>query len=88
MEERGKITVTDRKTVELTGIEAVENFDETLITLKTAGSTLVVEGETLRITVLDLEKGVVAAEGHIDAVIYRQSAPGRRSWKAKLFGKD
>lgn len=84
----GMITVTDRKSIELTGIRSVESFDEFTITLTVSCGTLTVEGENLSIGVLDLEKGRVSAAGCINAVYYADSgAPQKGGVLSRVFGK-
>ncbi len=84
----GLINITDRKTIELTGIMSVDSFDETLITLTVNCGTLTVEGEGLSITTLDLEKGVVSATGLVSGVYYSDSdTSGSNGIFTKLFNK-
>ncbi len=84
----GTFTVTDRSKIELTGIKAVESFDEVSIVLSVSSGGLTVEGEALHIEVLDLEKGIVSAEGKIHAVFYTDSLSRSRGVLSRLFGKN
>lgn len=89
METCGTISITDRRKIELTGIKSVESFDEYTILLSADGAKLTVEGEQLNITVLDLERGKICAEGIIGAVFYSDSTEHRsKNFFAKLFGSD
>lgn len=84
----GMITVTDRKNIELTGIRAVESFDEYTITLSVSCGTLTVEGEGLCIGVLDLDKGKVSASGTVNAVYYSDTAASvKKGMLSRMFGK-
>ena len=80
----GNVRITDRKTVSLTGICAVERFDETSVCLESTLGTLNIEGEGLHITSLDLERGLVEACGRIDALYYTADEPHKE--KRGIFG--
>ena len=82
----GIINITDRRKIELTGIKAVDSFDEFTISLSVICGKLVIEGEGLNITVLDLDKGIVAAEGTVNAVIYTEENIRRNGVFSKIFG--
>ena len=84
----GMINVTDRRKIELTGIKSVDSFDEYTVTLSVEGGKLSVEGEQLNITVLDLDRGVVEAQGVINAVVYSDAPQAKeKGVMSKLFGK-
>ena len=46
-----------------------------------------IEGENLKIGVLDLEKGKVSAEGRINAVYYTDGSPAESGFLTRLFGR-
>ncbi len=85
----GIVTVTDRKTVDLTGIISVDSFDEYAINLTVSCGTLTIEGENLGITALDLDKGRVSAAGTISAVYYTDDdAPSKKGGiMSRILGK-
>ena len=83
----GSITVTDRASIELTGILSVDSFDEFTITLNVSSGKLMIEGENLKIGVLDLEKGKVSAEGRINAAYYTDGTPAESGFLTRLFGR-
>ena len=83
----GSITVTDRASIELTGILSVDSFDEFTITLNVSSGKLMIEGENLKIGVLDLEKGKVSAGGRINAVYYIDGSPAESGFLTRLFGR-
>jgi sporulation protein YabP len=79
------IYVRSRNHVDRTGVKDVLSFDERSVVAVTSGGNLALEGEDLRISVLDTDRGVVAVDGRISAVIYYDSAP---AVKRNLFGKS
>ena len=81
----GNIRITDRKMIALSGITAVDRFDDTTICLDSTLGALSVEGEELHITTLDLERGIVEACGRIDAVYFAADTP--KNIRRGLFGR-
>jgi sporulation protein YabP len=86
----GNISIIGRKSVDVTGVSSVDSFDEYAINLSVSGSTLVIEGEGLNITTLDLERGKVFAQGKINGVYYSDSGSTSSGSGifSKLFGKN
>lgn len=79
-------SVTMRKEMNISGVQEVESFDESCVTLHTVGGDMTVEGSGLRIGVLDTERGVVTLSGTIDAVFYTgDRSEEKRSLFRKLF---
>ena len=63
-----KLTIDERKRVNLTGAKEVIRFDETLVELDTSLGNLVIEGSDLRLKCLSLTDGAVMVEGAISSV--------------------
>ena len=82
--EKNDILIRSRKHIDITGVRDVISFDEREVVMVTNGGDMTVEGEDLKIGVLDTEKGVVSVDGKISAVVYYDEAP---SGKHKLFGR-
>ena len=78
------VNLISRRNMDICGVKDVENFDEEGATLVTLCGRLSVEGKNIKISVLDVERGVVKIEGQIDALFY--SEIGENS-KRSLFGK-
>lgn len=70
-----KLTLENRRRLQLSGVTEVESFDETTVALQTNQGLLVVRGAGLRLLQLSVDGGQVAVEGQIDAMIYEE---GRR----------
>ena len=64
------IMLWERKTLNLLGIEDVISFDDTNVYLITKYGNLLIEGEALHITVLDVSSGKMTIDGLIRAMIY------------------
>ncbi|GHV06151.1 hypothetical protein FACS1894217_04270 [Clostridia bacterium] len=72
MESRAKLTVS--------GVEDVESFDETGVTMLTVSGLLVVRGADLRIDRLSIDKGEVNVEGVIDSLQYAEEPKTGGFW--------
>ena len=62
-----RLTLMDRRQLELSGVKDVVSFDESNVVLQTVCGMLSVEGEELHVQVLNTESGVVSLEGTVNA---------------------
>ena len=84
---RHEFCVTDRHGMHISGVKEILCFDELNVRLLTVLGELVIDGDGLRVKVLDVEKGTVALEGRIDGVMYAEDRPAeRKGFFARLFG--
>lgn len=74
--EQHAVRLSDRKWLEIDGVEHVDSFDDDSIVLVTRLGRLVIRGHELRIQQLDLEKGHFTAAGTVDAMTYTQPKKG------------
>ena len=73
-----QVTIRDRKSVTLTGIEDVISFDETAVVLSTVEGTLAIEGEGLHILQMNVDSKEFCIEGKICALSYLDRRPRGR----------
>ena len=72
-----KLSLENRGSLMVTGVEDVESFDEQTVVLLTGQGVLVVRGSGLHLRSLSLEGGGVTVEGTVDALSYEQKqTPG------------
>ncbi len=64
------ILVQMRKEMKISGVTEVECFDDTGAVFHTLCGTMTVEGQDIRIGVLDVECGQVTLSGRIDGIFY------------------
>lgn len=64
------VSIDCRKQISVTGVIDVISFDESNILLSTNGGKMLIEGENIQISVLDVGTGKLSAVGKIDAVSY------------------
>ena len=79
-EEKGthRVTLCDRTSVSLTGIEDVISFDETAVVLATTQGTLAIEGENLHILQMNVDSKEFGIHGKICSLCYvERRAKGR-----------
>ncbi len=65
-----KVSLLNRSVGTITGVQEVQGFNETEISLDTDLGLLVIRGTGLHVTSLNLEKGEVEIDGMIDALNY------------------
>ncbi len=71
------VIMENRTRLSVSGVEDVDNFDESTVTLITAMGALTVRGMGLRINKLSVDTGEVMIEGDIDSFEY-SDAPAQR----------
>lgn len=79
-----KLTLVDRKRLNLEGVRYVGNFDEREIVLETNMGALYLKGEGLNITKLNLDEGTLSVDGYINSMEYREAKSARARGKSML----
>lgn len=83
-----KMTLSNRRTCNLTGVNDVLSFDVNEIILETDQGMLMIKGKDLHVNRLTLEKGEVDIEGKIDSFTYSEQTGANNkgeSLLARLF---
>ncbi len=78
------IIIEGRARMSVSGVEDVENFDDTTVVLYTCRGMLVIRGAGLHIERLSLETGELAVEGTIDGIQYSDEVQSSGFW-SRLF---
>ena len=81
------LSLRDRKSLEVNGVNDVVRFDEEGVVLSTVCGMLTVEGTSLHVRVLNLEAGTVEIDGKIDALLYFDVSENDGSEKRGFFRK-
>ncbi len=79
------LTLENRKKLVLDGVEDVISFDDASVLLDTVMGQLTINGSSLRIQELCLEKGNVSLEGDIDEILYSDTQVKKSGFFGKLF---
>ena len=69
-----KVTMNNRRSCSLTGVNDVLSFDENAIILETEQGMLMIRGMELHVNRLTLDKGEVDVDGRIDSFTYSEQA--------------
>lgn len=82
-----KLTLTDQKKLEITGIEEVDSFNQEEIILVTFDNNLIaIKGEDLNVKNLNTDVGKVSIEGIVYEILYAAQKDGGKKGKG-LMGR-
>ena len=79
------ITINERKSIHLTGVQKINSFDDEEFNLETTMGDIIIKGEELEIIKLDTYHGNVSIKGKIDSLTYKESIKKENSIFNKLF---
>ena len=79
-----KLTMVNRSSCTITGLQDVVSFDENQIVLDTDMGLLTMKGKDLHVSRVTLEKGEVDVDGTIDSLVYSSNEAYRRSGASLL----
>ncbi|HYF80920.1 MAG TPA: sporulation protein YabP [Symbiobacteriaceae bacterium] len=83
---RHGLQLFDREQLTVTGVTAVESYDDRQIVMETQMGTLTLKGEDLNIKQLDLESGRFAVEGYVNSLVYATTRAGKaRQGRTRSF---
>lgn len=80
-----RVILEERERLSLSGVTDVIAFDEESITADTDMGIVVIRGEGLHISKLNLDEGILQTEGNVDSIEYGDAAGESRG--GFLFGK-
>ena len=78
------IILEDRSKLSVSGVDDIDNFDETNFTAITCAGAVVVKGAELHISKLYVDTGELVVEGEIDSCVFNNSYGGK---SGGLFSK-
>lgn len=79
------ITLKDRSSLYVSGIEHIYSFNDKKVELRTSAGEMVIEGENLDMGKLNLDESVISVEGTINAIIYSKNRKPQESLIKRLF---
>ena len=68
------INISQRKSINISGVKKIENFDESEFLLETNMGYMLIKGSSLEIIKLDTYQGDVSIKGKIDSLSYMESS--------------
>ena len=78
------IVITQRKSINISGVKKIENFDESEFLLQTNMGYLIIKGSSLEIIKLDTYQGDISIKGKIDSLNYLENNK-KQEKKESLF---
>ena len=81
------LTIKHRQGIQLDGVLEIIRFDEAEVLLETVCGTLSIDGEALRLSEWNTERGLAALDGRIDAVTYFDKKQEDSGARGGLFRK-
>ncbi|MEW5761849.1 MAG: sporulation protein YabP [Bacillota bacterium] len=82
-----RVEVAERKEIKVLGVQHVDSFTDTEIALETNMGNLVLSGEGLHIVQLNLDEGLLVAEGLLHAFRYREGGVRARDAGKKIWAR-
>ena len=81
------ISINERKTMYITGVNKIESFDEEEFLIETSMGYLAIKGSNLEIVRLDTKDGILSIKGTINSFSYfnRMKKSSKSSFFDKLF---
>ncbi|MBP3921185.1 MAG: sporulation protein YabP [Bacilli bacterium] len=79
------VTITERKTISITGVKKIDSFDNLEFLMDTVMGYVSIKGEELEIIKLDTFQGNVSIKGKINSYTYMEN--GKKSKDDGLFGR-
>ena len=80
------VVLKDRKDMRIDGVSEVVSFDEHYVMLKTQCGDMAIEGNDLKIAVLEIDAGIVVLSGTVSGVYYSdEQKKEQRSFVKRLF---
>lgn len=82
------INISDRKSITISGVKKIDNFDDKEFLIETNMGYLVVKGTDLEIIKLDTYQGDVSIKGKINSLVYSEDSKKQEksdSLLSKLF---
>ena len=79
------VSIDDRKTVNITGVNEVIGFDDVTINLKSNMGKISIKGEKLHISSFDEDVGILNINGLIHGIVYIADSDSSGGFFSKLF---
>ena len=80
------INISERKSINITGVKKIDSFDNEEFLLETTMGYLAIKGETLEIIKLDTYQGSVSIKGKVNSMIYMDNHK-KAEKEEGIFGK-
>lgn len=68
------VTINDRKSINISGVKKIENFDEEEFLLETNMGYMHIKGSDLEIVKLDTYQGNISIKGKLNSMVYMETS--------------
>ena len=79
------IFLENRSKIRITGVKDVDSFDDFNISVKTQKGDLIIGGEELKISKLDVESGELLIEGVFNSLFYNDNSSSKKGMFGRLI---
>ena len=79
------ITLKDRSSLHISGIEHIYSFNDKKVELRTSAGEMVIEGENLDMLKLILVESIITVEVNIKSIVYYNEIKPQESFIKRLF---
>ena len=83
--EEHNVSMEGRKSLSVTGVENVEGFSDTIVTIDTIMGRMVIKGENLHICKLDVSDGCFSLDGKVNSLEYLKKSDKKGGFFENLF---
>ena len=79
------ITLKDRSNLVISGVEHIYSFNDKKVEIKTSAGEMVIEGEELDMSKLNLEESIISIDGSINSIVYAKPKKTQENIFKKVF---
>lgn len=79
------VIIENRKSLNISGVKDVSNFDDETILLETSLGKMTIKGEGLRIECFNSSNGDLTATGKVHAVVYMSDIKSSGGFFSRMF---
>lgn len=80
-----ELVLKNRQNLSISGVEKIFEMTETNVTMRVAGSNVVVAGESLSVEKLDVETGNIQIVGKVNSITYSSGNVQRKNLFKRIF---
>lgn len=82
---QSNIYIDNREQIRITGVKDVNSFDDFNVSVKTDRGDLVINGEELKISKLDVDSGELLIDGKFNSLFYNEE--NKKQGSGSVFGR-
>ncbi|MGL5693539.1 MAG: YabP/YqfC family sporulation protein [Peptostreptococcaceae bacterium] len=79
------ITLQERSSLVISGVEHIYSFNDKKVEIRTSAGEMVIEGEELDMSKLNLEENLISIDGTINSIVYAKPKKPQENIFKKVF---